>query len=64
MGADRPRVHDWTLLTMREDGFSMERVEGITEVQKRWAARGHDPNIRAVFLYDPNGNYHDSWTRT
>lgn len=64
MGADQPRDRDWTLLTMREDGFSFERLTGMTEVQIRWAARGRDPSVRAVFLYDPNGSYHDSWTRT
>ena len=63
MGADQPGHYDWTFLTMREDGFSMERVEGITAAIEKWDALKLDRNVRAVYLYDPNGRYHDSRVR-
>ena len=65
MGADQQRrgVHDWALITLRNDGFSMEIVEGISTVLDKWAALKRDPSVRAVYAYDPNGSYHDSWTR-
>ena len=48
---------------MREDGFSMERVEGITAAIAKWDSLKLDRNVRAVYLYDPNGRYHDSRVR-
>lgn len=63
MEVKRHGPHDWALISLRNDGFSMEIVEGITAVQDKWAALKRDPNVRAAYAYDPNGSYHDSWTR-
>ena len=65
MEADQPPRgnRDWTLLTMRNDGFSMERVEGIIAVQERWELLKLDRNVRAVFAYDPNMCFHDAQVR-
>lgn len=63
MGADQQGGRDWTLLTMRNDGFSMERVTGMIALQEHWELLKLDRNVRAVFAYDPNGRFHDAQVR-
>ena len=41
----------------------MERLTHMSPVMEKWAALKLDKNVRAVFAYDPNGRYHDSWMR-